>query len=57
MDSDYAGSLDIRKSLTGYVFTMYGGAFSWKANLQLVVALSTIETKYIAMTEAIKEVI
>ena len=35
----------------------YGGVVSWKANLQLVVPLSTIEAKYIAVIEAIKEAI
>lgn len=43
VDSDYAACLDTRKSLTGYVFTAFGTAISWKANLQKVVALSTTE--------------
>ena len=55
VDSDYAGCIDTRKSLTGYVFTMFGTAISWKANLQKVVALSTTEAEYMALTEAIKE--
>ncbi|XP_041011256.1 secreted RxLR effector protein 161-like [Juglans microcarpa x Juglans regia] len=55
VDADYAGNVDTRKSLTGYVFTAYGGAISWKSNLQSVVALSTTEAEYIALTEAIKE--
>ncbi|KZV43791.1 hypothetical protein F511_41481 [Dorcoceras hygrometricum] len=55
VDSDYAGSIDTRRSLTGYVFTVYGTAVSWKANLQSVVALSTTEAEYIAVTEAVKE--
>ncbi|XP_042983134.1 secreted RxLR effector protein 161-like [Carya illinoinensis] len=57
VDADYAGSVDTRKSLTGYVFTAFGGAISWKSNLQSVVALSTTEVEYIALTEAIKEAI
>ena len=57
VESDYVGSLDTRKSLTRYVFTIYGGAVSWKANLQPVVALSTTETEYIAVTEEIKDAI
>ena len=55
VDSDYAGDLDKRRSLTGYAFTLGGSAVSWKASLQLVVALSTIEAEYIAVTEVIKE--
>ncbi|KZV56298.1 hypothetical protein F511_00295 [Dorcoceras hygrometricum] len=55
VDSDYAGCLDTRKSLSGYIFTCFGGAVSWKASLQKVVALSTTEAEYMAATEAIKE--
>ncbi|XP_042951770.1 secreted RxLR effector protein 161-like [Carya illinoinensis] len=57
VDTDYAGSVDTRKSSTGYVFTAFGGTISWKSNLQSVVALSTTEAEYVAMTEAIKEAI
>ena len=32
VDSDYAGDLDKRRSLTGYVFTIGGCAVSWKAS-------------------------
>ncbi|XP_041004131.1 uncharacterized protein LOC121249493 [Juglans microcarpa x Juglans regia] len=52
-----AGNVDTRKSLTGYVFTAFGGAISWKSHLQSVVALSTTEAEYIALTEAVKEAI
>ena len=39
VDSDYADCVDSRKSLTGFVFTVFGTAISWKASLQKVVAL------------------
>lgn len=57
VDSDYAGDLDKRRSLTGYIFCIGGCAISWKATLQHVVALSTTEAEYMAVTEAIKEVL
>jgi hypothetical protein len=30
-DADYAGDKDDRKSTTGYVFTLAGGAISWRS--------------------------
>ncbi|XP_061357835.1 secreted RxLR effector protein 161-like [Gastrolobium bilobum] len=56
-DSDYAADLDKRRSLTGFVFTMGGNVVSWKCNLQHIVALSTTEAEYVALTEAVKEAI
>ncbi|CAD6202432.1 unnamed protein product [Miscanthus lutarioriparius] len=38
VDSDFAGDLDKRRSLTGYVFTIGGCAVSWKACLRSIVA-------------------
>ncbi|GKD38637.1 hypothetical protein Tco_1258844 [Tanacetum coccineum] len=42
-------------SIIGYVFMVHGCVVSWKATLQYVVALSTIEAKYMTLTEAVKE--
>lgn len=55
VDSDYAGDLDKRRSISGYIFTLFGGVISWKAVLQPTVALSTTEAEYMAVTEAVKE--
>lgn len=57
VDSDFAGDLDRRRSLTGYVFTLGGCAISWKAILQYTVALSTTEAEYMAIAEACKEAV
>ena len=54
---DYVGDLDSRKSMTNYVFRFTGGPICWKSTLQYVVALSTIEVEYMAMTEVGKEVV
>ena len=38
-----AEALDKRKFITGYVFTLVGGAVCWVSKLQTIVALSAIE--------------
>jgi hypothetical protein len=54
-DSDWAGDKMDRKSTGGYVFTLAGGAISWRTKKQDVVATSTTEAEYIALSEATKE--
>ena len=56
-DSDYAGDLDDRKSTSGYVFLLKGGAISWNSSKQETVALSTTEAEYVAAAHAVKEAI
>eukprot|EP00253_Pinus_taeda_P036726 PITA_36726 len=41
-----AGSVDDRKSTTGYVFSLGSGAVTWTSKKQQAVALSSIEAKY-----------
>ena len=37
-DADFAGDKDDRKSTSGYVFTLAGGAISWRSSKQSIVA-------------------
>ena len=53
-DSDYAG--DNRKSTSGYVFTLAGGAISWKSSKQTVTTSSTIYAEFVACYEATGQV-
>ena len=57
VDSDFTGDLDKRRSTSGYVFTLAGGAISWMSKLQDTVALSITEAEYIAASHACKEAI
>lgn len=57
VDADYVTDKDRRRSLTGLVSTLFGNTVSWKSSMQSVVALSTIEAEYMALTEAFKEAI
>ncbi|KAG8479391.1 hypothetical protein CXB51_029115 [Gossypium anomalum] len=54
---DFAGDLDKRRSTTGYLFTLAKAPVSWKSTLQSTVAMSTTETEYMAVTEAVMEAI
>jgi hypothetical protein len=55
VDADWAGCEDTRHSTTGYIFTLAGGPISWSSQKQKVVALSTCEAEYMALSEAVKE--
>lgn len=55
-DSDWGGVED-RRSTSGYVFILNGGAISWASRKQSVVALSSTEAEYMAITQAVKEVL
>jgi hypothetical protein len=56
-DADWAGDRETRRSTSGYVFLLAGGAVSWRSMKQHSVALSTTEAEYIALSEAVKETI
>src|SRR3954466_13915070 len=50
-DADFAGDKDDQKSTTGYVFTLTGGAISWRSAKQSIVASSTIYAEFILCYE------
>lgn len=54
-DADYATDLDRSRSVTGYIYQVGGNIVSWRSGLQPVVALSTTESEYMALTESSKE--
>ena len=57
VDVDWARDLYQRRSTSGYVFSLFGGAISWMRKRQSVVALSTVEAEYMAATRASKEAV
>ncbi|MCI56854.1 aspartyl-tRNA synthetase, partial [Trifolium medium] len=57
VDADYAGNIDTRKYLSGFVFTLFDISVTLKANQQSIVALSTTPAEYIALVEGVKEAI
>ncbi|XP_073120764.1 secreted RxLR effector protein 161-like [Henckelia pumila] len=56
-DSDWAGSVDDRKSTSGYIFCIGTKPISWSFKKQKTVALSSAEAEYIAATDAACEAI
>ena len=56
-DSDFQSDNESRKSTSGYVFTLGGGAISWRSVKQTCVADSTMEAEYVAASEAAKEAV
>jgi hypothetical protein len=54
-DANYAGDVDTRRSTTGYVFVLGGGAVAWASKCQPTVACSTVEAEYMAAAFATKE--
>ena len=56
-DADWAGDLDDRHSTTGNIFMMGGGPISWLSKKQAIVALSTSEAEYVALSFATQEIV
>ncbi|XP_028072970.1 uncharacterized protein LOC114275174 [Camellia sinensis] len=49
-DSDCTGNLDDRKNTSGFVLFVGNIAFTWSSKKQSIVALSTCEAEYVAVT-------
>lgn len=55
-DADWC-SLPHRHSISGYVFTLSGGAIGWRSRKQPIIALSSTEAEYVAASEAGRELL
>ena len=54
-DADWAQDVSDRKSTSGYIFQLSGGAISWSSKKQTSVALSTMEAEFVALSHATKD--
>jgi hypothetical protein len=55
-DADFAGEQDTRKSTSGRIIYVFGNVVVWKAKSQSGIAVSSCESEYIAMSEAVKDI-
>jgi hypothetical protein len=52
VDADFAGCRETRRSITGYVIMLGGGAIDCRSKKQNTVALSSTEAEYMALADA-----
>ena len=57
VDASFAADLVTRRSTAGYVFKIAGGPVSWQSRMQTSVALSSMESEYMAASAAAQEAI
>ena len=56
-DSDFAGDVDGRKSISGYVIYVQGCPISWRSKGQKSVSLLSTEAEYMAVSEVATEIL
>ena len=56
-DVDFKDCVDDKKSTTGYIFFMVGGAVSWQSANQFVTTSSTMEAEYVSYYEATRHAV
>ena len=54
-DANWISDTKHSKSTSGYLFTLGGGAVSWKSSKQMCIARSTMESEFIALDKAGEE--
>jgi hypothetical protein len=57
IDADFAGDEDDRKSTSGYVYMLAGGAISWKSHKQGVTVASTMQAEFVSCYDAMGQAV
>jgi hypothetical protein len=56
-DADFANCVDTRRSITGFLLTLYGSPVLWGSRRQPIVTKSTMAAEYVAASQATDEVL
>ena len=56
VDADWAGDLDTRLSVSGFVMFLNGAIVNWRLRAQQNVTLSSRESKYVSLSDCVKEI-
>jgi hypothetical protein len=54
-DADYANDLDDRKSISGFIFKLFGNTICWSTKKQNTISQSSTEAEFIALNYSMKE--
>lgn len=55
-DANWGNDLKGRKSIHGYIISLHGCPISWTSKKQTFVALSSTESEYVGLSEAVREI-
>ena len=56
-DADYGSDISTRKSISGYIFRVFGCTISWSSKMQRMMSASTGEAEYYSLAEACREAV
>ncbi|KAA6409398.1 MAG: hypothetical protein FRX48_06951 [Lasallia pustulata] len=56
-NSSWGCNIDNGKSISGYIFQLYGGSVSWSSQKQVTVAKSTCKAEYMGQSDAASEAV
>ena len=57
VDSDHAGNVEDRRSISGYVFYLNGGPISWTSKRQACIAISSTEGEFYSASQAAQDTV
>lgn len=57
MDADWAGSVDVRRSTSGYCLFVWGNLVTWRSKKQIVVARSSAKQELRSLAHGVCELL